>query len=120
MDMDALKLLQYCKIRHGASIICFREEKNMNHNLDPDPNWAIIHDPDPTKFNTYRYCIWIHNTAAEVVSDGPRLSHHAGGIVGDCLVLIGGWNGRHRAREERESCVEYSLFLGQLAVHSYS
>ena len=51
MDMDALKLLQYCKIRHGASIICFREEKNMNHNLDPDPNWAIIHDPDPTKLN---------------------------------------------------------------------
>ncbi len=39
------------------------------------------------------------DVAAELVGRGPRLSHHAGDIVGDCLVLVGGWNGRNRTRQ---------------------
>jgi hypothetical protein len=42
-------------------------------------------------------------TIVEVVDGGPQLSHHAAGIVDDdILVLVGGWNGRHRTRQERE------------------
>ena len=37
-----------------------------------------------------------NNTVTEVDRQGPALSHHTGNIVGNCLVLVGGWDGKNR------------------------
>ena len=37
-----------------------------------------------------------NSTVTEVDRQGPALSHHMGNIVGNCLVLVGGWDGKNR------------------------
>jgi hypothetical protein len=56
------------------------------------------------------------SSALEVINGGPRLSHHAGAVCGDCLVLVGGWNGRKRLREENRVKKSIQNYLGMIPI----